>query len=277
MKQTLNKDKTVYTNEYVMVRVDKTLKEMMEEKPFSRLDVNYYSPKYDDIISELKDGRLKVKFLYEFFDDDSWLISTDHVRASKGEHEGQNYPIEYYSPAGFYFTGYDTFNIPHCTENAYERMKRGQVHQYDLLLGGFGMGPTGKSVVILHKPAKKAIVGNIFILRVISKYSPFSLDVFLKSKYGQTQLNRYKTGVAFNSLSNDEIKFLDVPIFSSSINQNIETEYKKMAVFHNKAMEAKAKGDEAGYKKNIETAETMLKELIAKTEAIIRGERKDAI
>ena len=40
-------------------------------------------------------------------------------------------------------------------------------------------------------------------------------------------------------------------------------------------MEAKAKGDEAGYKKNIETAEAMLKDLIARTEAVIRGERED--
>jgi hypothetical protein len=50
-----------------------------------------------------------------------------------------------------------------------------------------------------------------------------------------------------------------------------------MAVYHNKAMEAKAKGNKAGYGKNIEIAENMLRELIAKTEAVIRGERKDVI
>lgn len=275
MKQTLSKDKKVYSNDYVMVRVDKTMKNMMEEKPFCRWDVNYFLPQWADLISELKNGVFKVQFLKDFFKDNEWLLATDHVRASKGEKEGDKYPIEYYSPARFNFTGYDIYNIPHCSKNAYERMKRAQVYQYDLLLGGFGMGPTGKSVLLLHKPAEKAIVGNIFIIRTGKYYNPFVLDTFFKCKYGQAQFNRYKTGVAFNSLSNDEIRYLIVPIFPELIIKHIEAEYKKMAAFHDKAMEAKAKGDETGYKRNIETAESMLRELITKTEAVIMGDRED--
>ena len=42
-------------------------------------------------------------------------------------------------------------------------------------------------------------------------------------------------------------------------------------------MDANKKGDEIGYNKNIETAEKMLKDLIAKTEVMIRGEQKDVI
>ena len=42
-------------------------------------------------------------------------------------------------------------------------------------------------------------------------------------------------------------------------------------------MDAKKNNQEAEYKKNIEIAEKMLKDLIAKTEAVIRGERKDVI
>lgn len=277
MKQTLSKDKKIYSNDYVMVRVDKTLKEMMEQKPFSRLDVNYYLPQWADVIDELKEGNVKVKCLKEFFRDNEWLIATDHVRASRGEHEGDKYPIEYYSPAWFYFTGYDIYNIPHCSQNAYERMKRSQVCQYDVLLGGFGMGPTGKSVLLSHKPDSKAIVGNIFILRTGSNYNPFVLDTFFKSRFGQAQFNRYKTGVAFNSLSNDEIRYLIVPEFSNKTVTHIETAYKKMVVFHDKAMAAKSKEDEAGFNKNIETAEAMLKDLIARTEAVIRGEREDVV
>jgi hypothetical protein len=110
MRESLNISKTVYFNDFIMVRIDKTLKEMMEEKPFCRWDVPYYLPQWDNLIRELKSGAIPTKFLYEFFDTDDWLIATDHVRASKGEHEGPRYPIEYYSPAGFNFTGY---NIPH--------------------------------------------------------------------------------------------------------------------------------------------------------------------
>ena len=50
-----------------------------------------------------------------------------------------------------------------------------------------------------------------------------------------------------------------------------------MSKYHDRAMEAKKKGNDAEYKKNIEIAEKMLKDLIAKTEAVVRGERKDVI
>ena len=277
MNQSLNSSKTIYFNDFVMVRVDKTLKEMMEEKPFCRWDVNYYLPQWADLISELKHSVIKVKPLKDFFKDNDWLIATDHVRASRGEQEGDRYPIEYYSPAGFNFTGYDIYNIPHCSKNAYERMNRAQVYQLDVLLGGFGMGPTGKSVLLAHKTSDRAIVGNIFIIRTGTNYNPFVLDTFFKCKYGQAQFNRYKTGVAFNSLSNDEIRYLLVPNFLPKIGNQIEMEYKKMYQFHDKALKSMAERDEAKYKKNIETAEAMLKELIAKTEAVIRGEREDVV
>lgn len=50
-----------------------------------------------------------------------------------------------------------------------------------------------------------------------------------------------------------------------------------MSAYHDKAMEGKKKSDEDAYKKNIETAEKMLKDLIARTEAVIRGDKKDVI
>jgi len=261
--------------EAVMVRVDKTLREMMEEKPFSRFDVNYWHPKWDEIIRELESSVIDTKFLKDFSLNNEWLISTDHVRASKGEKEETNLPVEYYSPAGFLFTGYNTSEIPRCSENAYQRMRRARPIKKDLLLGGFGMGPTGKSLVLWHVPSEKAIVGNIFILRVKSFYNPFVLDVFFKTVFGQAQFNKYKTGVAFNSLSNDEIKYLLVPIFPDIIVNEINSSYKNVILSHNKAMEAKKSGNTIEYKKNIETAEKKLKKLISDTEAIIRGEKEN--
>jgi len=281
--KTMNNNNLVQTikdekgKELVMVRVDKTLKAMTEEKPFSRFDVNYWHPKWDRLIEELKVAPIKKDRLANIFPDDDWLIATDHVRASRGEKEGDSYPVEYYSPAGLLFCGYDTSRIPHCTENAYKRMKRARPARFDVLLGGFGMGPTGKSVVLWHEPAEKAIVGNIFILRTKDYYNPFVLDVFFKTKFGRAQFSKYKTGVAFNSLSNDEIQYLLVPIFSKEQIRHIEQEYKKITTYYDKGMEAKKAGDETDYKKNIDSTEKMLKDLIAKVEAIISGEREDVI
>ena len=50
-----------------------------------------------------------------------------------------------------------------------------------------------------------------------------------------------------------------------------------MSKFHDKTMEAKKKGDEKGYKENLEIAEKMLRDLIEKTEQVIRGEKDDVI
>lgn len=84
-------------------------------------------------------------------------------------------------------------------------------------------------------------------------------------------------GVGAPKLPFDEIKAIKIPMLPEAIQSHIESEYKRMYQYHDKAMEAKEKGNDAGYKKNIEIAETMLKELIAKTEAVIRGERKDVV
>lgn len=269
----ITKDQT--GKEVVMIRVDKSLKQMLDEKPFSRLDVNYWHPKWDNIIQDFRSRKVNKRYLGEFINNDNWLISTDHVRASKGEEESVNLPVEYYSPAGFLFTGYNTSQIPRCSENAFKRMKRARPAKDDVLLGGFGMGPTGKSLVIWHEPSVKAIVGNIFILRVKEFYNPYVLDVFFKTNYGQAQFNKYKTGVAFNSLSNDEIKYLLVPEFNDKVIDSIHSEYIKITKTHDKAMEAKKRGNESDYKVNLEDAEKMLRSLIRKTEEVIRGERDD--
>ena len=63
MRQDLNISKTVYENDFVMVRVDKTLKQMMEEKPFCRWDINYYLPQWDNLINDIKQGKVKVKII----------------------------------------------------------------------------------------------------------------------------------------------------------------------------------------------------------------------
>lgn len=269
----ITKDQT--GKEVLMVRTDKTMKTMLEEKPFSRLDVNYWHPKWDKIIQELKSSNIDKKYLFEFFKDDGWLISTDHVRASKGEVEAPHLPIEYYSPAGLLFTGYKTSSIPKCSENAFKRMQRARPIKYDVLLGGFGMGPTGKSLVMSHNPSDKAIVGNIFILRVKDGYNPYVLDVFFKSRFGQAQFNKYKTGVAFNSLSNEEVKYIIVPEFIKNVIDSFHNRYQEIANVHDKAMFEDNNGNKKGYQDNIELAEKMLKELIKKMEGIIEGKRED--
>jgi len=269
LRQVLSDNQKVYDCDFVMIRVDKSIDVFSQQLPFARWDPNFYDTRWEEIISILHKNKIRVKPLCKYFPNDNWIISTDHVRASKGEKEGPQYPIEYYSPAGFTPTGYDVYGIPRCSENAYDRMKRGAVKKLDILLGGFGMGPTGKSVLLLHKPAHKSIVGNIFILRTGKQYDPFILQIFFKCKYGQAQFNRYKTGVAFYSLSNEEIKNILVPEIEITMRSAFRDQYLKMNSYHVKAMKAKSVNDKKAYIDNNKMADDLQTDLINKLELLI--------
>ncbi len=277
MRQNLNSSKTVYFNDFVMVRVDKTLKEMMEEKPYSRWDTFHWHPMFDYLKPIFK--KWNAKSLMEIEGKDV-IIAGDHVRPSRGESKGYNLKtnIEYYETKGFLETGYDYSEIKECSKNAYERLMRTAVMQNDILISNAGVGGVGKakSCLLTHKPAKKSCTGDVFTIR-LKIINPYYFYCFIKTKAGKDQIFQIKSGVGTENINAEETLSMLIPILPNNIQSHIETEYKKMSAYHDKAMEAKAKGNESLYKKNIEIAEGMLKELIAKTEAVIRGEREDVI
>ena len=248
------------------------MKEMMEEK---RLDAEYWDINFNYLL--LIFNKWNAKTLEEIEGEDC-IISGDHVRPSRGESKGfkLNTEIEYYETKNFLFSGYDYSEIKECSKNAYERLKYTAVKQHDILISCAGVGGVGKgrTCLISHEPKTKSCTGDVFIIR-LKKLNPFLVYVLLNSNIGKDQILRNKSGVGTVNINSEQALSLKIPMMPNKVQSHIEAEYKKMAVFHDKAMEAKAKGDEAGYKKNIETAEAMLKDLIARTEAVIRGERED--
>jgi methylase of polypeptide subunit release factors len=272
MKQTLSEDKKVYFNDFVMVRVDKTMKDMMKEKPFSRWDGGYWEPKYDQIMLQIN-KTYKVVDLQELLD--TSIIAPDHVRASKGESIGNKYFCEYRTLKDLLFTGLNYVEINYCSDNAFQRLGRSQLKVGDILFAGSGVGAIGR-IGIVEKVSKKSCVGDLFIIRN-PKMNKYYLYVYLLTIFGQSQIEKIYHGIQSAKISTPEIGAIKIAILPSTVQSHIETSYKKMSVFHDKAMETKAKGDEAGYKNNIETAEAMLKDLIARTESVIRGEREDVI
>lgn len=272
MNQSLNSSKTVYYNDFVMVRVDKTLRHLMQEKPSSRWDAEYWQPKYDQLLSQISES-YNVEPLRELLAIP--IIAPDHVRASKGEHIGKKYSCEYRTLKDLLFTGLNHADINYCSDNAFQRLKRSQLQVGDILFAGSGIGAIGR-VGFVDKVSNKSCVGDLFIIRE-PKINSYYLYIFLLSLFGQAQIEKIYHGIQSAKISTPEIAEIKIVLIPDKIQTHIETGYKKMSVYHDKAMEAKAEGNEAKYKKNIETAEAMLKELIAKTEAVIRGEREDVI
>jgi restriction endonuclease S subunit len=269
--------KDIACEDSIILRADKSMEDMMKIKPSSRWSPDFWHPSYD-YLDELL-NRLKAKTILEIEGREA-IIAGDHVRPSRGESKGFNLGtgIEYYETKNFLETGYDYSQIKECSHNAYERLKETAVQQFDILISNAGVGGVGKarSCIITHNPSKKSCTGDVFAIR-LKRINPIYFYLFLKSKMGKDQIYKIKNGVSTENISSQETLSIRVPLIEEPIQEQLVKEYKNLTKYHDKAMDAKKKGDAEGFKKNIEVAEKMLKDLIARIEAVIRGERDDVI
>lgn len=258
----------------IMVRTDKTIRDLMNAKPSSRWDVEYWNPKYEKYLIEVKE-KYKIDKLGNFL---TRCNQGDGLRSKKGDRYVQK-GIPMISVVDINFTGINYSALKQIIESHYQRIASAKPSYGNILIVRSGAGSIGKSAIFLGNPKgeKIGITGHINTLG-FKEINPFFVEVFLKTVFGQSQIERYENGVSGQTeFTQDSIAEIKIPIIPDLVQKNIESEYKKMSSYHEKAIDAKKIGDEAGYKRNIEIAEKMLKDLISKTEAVIRGERKDTI
>lgn len=272
MKAGLSPSKKVYSNDFVMARVDKAVGDLFAEKPSTRWDGSYWLPKYDELFVEI--GK---KYTVDSLD--NYIMSIDQgdvPRKAKGD-KYVNKGVIFINVVDVVSTGVFWVQCKRIIENHYKRIKRAEPKVGDLIFVRSGKGSIGKSTIFVGIPREEkiGISGHLNTVR-LKEINPFYVEVFLKSHFGQGQIERFESGTSQQTdFRQESFAAIKIPILPKPVQSHIEAEYKKMASFHDKAMEAKAKGDDAACKKNIETAEAMLKDLIARTEAVIRGERED--
>lgn len=274
MRESLNRAKTVYANDFIMVRVDKTIKDLFEEKPSSRWDGPYWQPKYDATLAKLSIN-CALDSLNKYI---SSIEQGDVPRQAKGD-KYVNRGIIFINVADIISTGISWVNCKRILNSHYKRIQRAEPQIGDLIFVRSGKGSIGKSTVFVGIPDERkiGISGHLNTVR-FKNINPYYVEVFLKSFYGQLQVERFESGTSQQTdFRQESFASIKIPLIKDIVQSHIESEYKKMSVYHNKAMEAKAEDNETKYKKIIEIAETMLKELISKTEAVIRGDRRDII
>lgn len=77
--------------------------------------------------------------------------------------------------------------------NFYEKNKKAQINKLDVLLNSTGVGTLGRSNY--YYLDKKAVAdGHVTIIRTNKELNPIYLDTFLKTKYGQFQIDRLYSG-----------------------------------------------------------------------------------
>lgn len=269
MKQSLNRDKNVYYNDFIMVRVDKTAFELLDEMPAGRFDPQYWEIPFQNLL-EIMSAKHPIKLLGDFITFITYGQVGSRIYSEKGK-------VRYIQTVNLTPTGIDYYiKEAFIAEGSHNDPDRSRLKYRDILLGNAGMGGLGKCVIFLSKTDKVNISQDIDILRVES-LNPFYLLVFLKTKFGNSQIWIRSKGVGAPKLPFDEIKVIRIPVLSETIQSNIESEYKKISDYHDRAMVAKANNNEVNYRKKIETAETMLTDLVTKVESVITGQRKDVI
>ena len=258
----------------VMIRVDKTLEDMVNEKPFSRIDAKYWHKKYDQFENVLK----KINWPIEYLDEKNQLEILTGFKGVQPKKSNSG-SIYYITSKNFKNTGLNLIDNPFLIDlNSKANTQRTQIKLNDILLVRSGEGSLGY-VEINSDPMLKANVrSEIYVIRIKHRINPYYLTLFLKSNFfGKQQMWRIENGVGTPNLNKAEISAIRIPMISKKIQSNIEKEYLKMNKFHKKAMEAKKNRSEKEYQKNIVIAEKMLNDLINKTEQVIRGERKDVV
>ena len=251
----------------IMIRVDKTLKDLMDEKPSSRWDPEYWNPDFQSLLN-----KMSKKFTVEFLDKYISFITYGQVGQRIYSKTGK---VKYIQTINLTSTGINyQIKDADIDEDSHNDPKRSRLNFEDLLLGNAGMGGLGKTVVFLDKNIKVNISQDIDLIRV-KNINVYYVSVFLKTTFGQKQIWLRSKGVGAPKLPFGEIKAIRIPVIPSSLQEKIKSEYLKMASYHNQAMEGKKNGNEGGYKTNLETAERMLKDLVKKTEEVIEGKRED--
>ena len=266
VKQKVIKDEK--GNEQLMIRTDKTLKLMLEEKPVGRWDVHYWHPKFDEVYKVLQ--QFNPKTLEQIEGEDS-IISGDHVRKSRNESKGYNLDtgIEYYETKGFLPAAYDNSSIKFCSVNAYERLKATAIKQFDILVSCAGVGGVGKgkSCIVIHEPSKKSCTGDVFIIR-LKKLNPYYVFVFLNSVYGHLQILRQQAGTGTVNINTEQL--LNIYIPDLNIQKNFSEKYKGIAKLHTKAVNAKKQGENEEFEKLIKLEEESFGSIIKELESYIR-------
>lgn len=276
MSKNLLKNERVFLDEKngIFVRVDKTLKEMMEEKPSSRWDVDYWHPKYDEMFDKIK---YKVEYL------DKYLESTVSGRdwSKKKSKSGK---IRFYRTINIQDTGIEFWKRPDTiTKDGFNDSQALRLKEGDILLTRNSFRNTqtllGRAVLIEKAEYEAVPSGDIRIIRLQkdknaeSSLYPGFLVVLLKSKFGQLQIFRFGSGVDSMKINEEHIKHIKIPVIDKNVQKSIHDEYLKILKVHNKGINYKEEENEKRYEETISEAKDQLDKLITKVENYLEGKQ----
>lgn len=240
----ITKDQT--SKEVVFARTDKTIKQLMEERPSSRWNPEYWKPIYEENIQTLLKGKHPVIPLGKYIPEGPEGITYGQVGTRLLSKDGE---VQYLQVINITPTGIDILiKDDKIKESTVNDPKRSRLRRNDLLLVNQGVGSLGKSAVFLEK-GKFNISQHIDVIRLLG-ISSFYVCIFLQTSFGKLQMERFNSGVSGQiNITFDQIKSVLIPELNIDNQKKLESKYLDMYGYHCKAIEAKRGGNNSEYKK----------------------------
>jgi hypothetical protein len=226
-----------------------------------RMEPAFWHPRYTEMLQELQSSSFILEKLGKFV--------THITYGSTKRAEYRDKGVIYIKAIDIATTGIIYPNLQFIEKNCHVDTPRSRLEVNDLMVVRSGKGSIGK-IAIWHKDMGVANASQHVDLVRTQGINPYWIAAFLKSKYGQIQIEQLETGVSrMTHLTYDDIRRFIIPVVSDTIQQSTQRRYLQMLQFHDAAMEAKVSGDESEYREKLTYAEKLLTELIEYVENTI--------
>jgi len=265
-----------------------------------RMNPEFWSPKWAPIYETLKNCPFRVQSLGDFIPEKVNRFGQDVPGITYGQVGERVYPPEgtkiipqkgqvflrlpngaekngvvYLQVRNLKRTGIDIFESPpekrYIVEGSRNDPLRSRLQPGDLLLIRSGVGSLGRCVVVPHNIGLANISQHIGRL-VLNKIKPEWVALFLQCRYGAAQMERWLSGVSGQvEIDFDEIRALLIPVPDEETQNVIAREYWRMADYHYRAMEVRARGDDIAAREFLTIAIGMLETLLVQVEWLVEG------
>lgn len=265
-----------------------------EIRRHNRWNPSFYDERFRRIERQLR--RLGALPLGEFIPDElpdgSKGITYGQVGARTLNPRGA---VRYLQVINLRDTGIDFAIKPdRVAEGSYNDPARSRVRKGDILLSNTAFRGTetliGRCVVVTREYGRLNISQDIDRIRV-SLINPHYVGAFLKTRFGQLQIQRLVHGVDSQKINFGQIRDILVPILSEKVQSQIERHYTEMADRHDEAMAIKEglmerqsvgagrygeainalAGEDASHNSALEEAQERLAHLVSQLESVIEG------
>ncbi len=178
-------------------------------------------------------------------------------------------------------TGIDIFESPpekrYIAEGSRNDPIRSRLMPGDLLLIRSGVGSLGRCTVVPNQIGLANVSQHISRI-VLDGLAPEWVALFLQSRYGAAQMERWLAGVSGQvEIDFAEIRALLLPIPDEETQKAVACEYWRMAEYHEKAMQARARGDDIMAQEISLIAVGMLEVLLFQVERLVEGYTKTVL